>query len=73
MFMVTRTRKLSFDDRCTCKIPPIKNFSLLEGLCYGEFRDSYFVLGCLKMLKLLPEQPKIENETQKMQLKLFFV
>ena len=70
--MIMITRKLSFGDRYTCKIFPIKSFSLhkLERFCYGEFRDTYVVLGCLKVFNFLTEQPKVENQTQKIQLKL---
>ena len=48
------------------------SFHKLEGFFYGEFRDTYFVLGCLKLFNFLTEQPKVENQTQKIKLKLFY-
>ena len=30
------------------------------------------MLGCPKMLNFLTEQPKVENQTQKIKLKLFY-
>ena len=53
----------------------IISFSLhkLWGFCNGEYRDTYFVLGCLKAFNFLTEQeqPKVENQTQKITLKIF--
>ena len=50
-----------------------KSFSLHKLDGFGEFRGAYLMLGCLKMFKFLTETLKVEKQTQKMQLKLFFV